>query len=310
LIFQGLNLVKGRFFFQAQFGEGNVDFSRAQFGEGDVDFSGIQFGDGDVDFSRTKFGKGEVNFSFSRIHTDLNLGKVKAEKINLTASIIHGTIDLLGSDLNKLVLAGTKLSGRLFIGSKELKLSKSHISDDDVINSQENLSPEWKAYYFRLLKENFRNLGQYDDEDRAYVQFKRNELMYRKEQIGKKLWLYLNHYISKIIYQDIGLFGTAPFRVFQTMIATVISFTMIYFLSFWSSIPFIGSLGDGPLGNVVSWKGKLLYSFYHSAVTFLTIGYGDIQPNGWGIFWSAIEGFMGLFLMSYFTVAFVRKVLR
>ncbi|MCK5311801.1 MAG: hypothetical protein KAJ62_06810 [Desulfobacteraceae bacterium] len=43
----------------------------------------------------------------------------------------------------------------------------------------------------------------------------------------------------------------------------------------------------------------------------MTIGYGDIQPaNFSGIILSGFEGFMGLFLMSYFTVTFVRKVLR
>jgi hypothetical protein len=51
-------------------------------------------------------------------------------------------------------------------------------------------------------------------------------------------------------------------------------------------------------------------SFYHSAITFLTIGYGDHFPYG-SIRWiSSLEGWAGLFLMSYFTVAFVRKVLR
>ena len=52
-------------------------------------------------------------------------------------------------------------------------------------------------------------------------------------------------------------------------------------------------------------------SFYHSVVTFLTIGYGDVQPgNVKGIILSGIEGFLGLFLMAYFTIAFARKVLR
>jgi hypothetical protein len=51
-------------------------------------------------------------------------------------------------------------------------------------------------------------------------------------------------------------------------------------------------------------------AFYHSAVTFLTIGYGDYYPDGINRLISGLEGFMGLFTMSYFTVAFVRKILR
>jgi len=55
---------------------------------------------------------------------------------------------------------------------------------------------------------------------------------------------------------------------------------------------------------------ELAVSFYHSAITFLTIGYGDYSPWGAVRVISSIEGFVGLFLMSYFTVAFVRKILR
>jgi hypothetical protein len=54
----------------------------------------------------------------------------------------------------------------------------------------------------------------------------------------------------------------------------------------------------------------LLQSFYHSAITFFTIGYGDVYPMGLSRIISGLEGFMGVFMMSYFTVAFVRKVLR
>ena len=50
--------------------------------------------------------------------------------------------------------------------------------------------------------------------------------------------------------------------------------------------------------------------FYHSAITFLTIGYGDYYPTGISRGISIVEGWSGLFLMSYFTVAFVRKILR
>jgi hypothetical protein len=70
------------------------------------------------------------------------------------------------------------------------------------------------------------------------------------------------------------------------------------------------------LGKTISAVGnpdnlsKLLQSFYHSAITFFTIGYGDVYPMGLSRVVSGMEGFMGVFMMSYFTVAFVRKVLR
>jgi hypothetical protein len=70
------------------------------------------------------------------------------------------------------------------------------------------------------------------------------------------------------------------------------------------------------LGKTISAVGnpdhlsKFLQSFYHSAITFFTIGYGDVYPLGFSRVVSGLEGFMGVFMMSYFTVAFVRKVLR
>jgi hypothetical protein len=51
-------------------------------------------------------------------------------------------------------------------------------------------------------------------------------------------------------------------------------------------------------------------SFYHAAITFFTIGYGDTFPTGISRIIAGFEGFMGVFMMSYFTVAFVRKILR
>jgi hypothetical protein len=49
---------------------------------------------------------------------------------------------------------------------------------------------------------------------------------------------------------------------------------------------------------------------YYSAITFFTIGYGDYFGGGIIKLLAVLEGFSGVFLMSYFTVAFVRKILR
>jgi len=51
-------------------------------------------------------------------------------------------------------------------------------------------------------------------------------------------------------------------------------------------------------------------SFYHSAITMLTIGYGDHFPVGIARGLSAVQGFIGMLLLSYFTVSLVHKILR
>ena len=83
---------------------------------------------------------------------------------------------------------------------------------------------------------------------------------------------------------------------------------------FFGSLYFLVDLSG--LGKTVSAVGNpdklstLLQSYYHSAITFFTIGYGDVYPIGVSRIVSGLEGFIGVFMMSYFTVAFVRKVLR
>ncbi len=50
---------------------------------------------------------------------------------------------------------------------------------------------------------------------------------------------------------------------------------------------------------------------YYSVITFFTVGYGDLSAqDGWTALLCGAESFLGVFLMSYFSVAVVRKILR
>lgn len=87
------------------------------------------------------------------------------------------------------------------------------------------------------------------------------------------------------------------------MVVSYLVFSVVYlFMMLFSRSDIIASVDD-----------KLHFvarAFYHSAITFLTIGYGDHYPYGSIRWMSGLEGFIGLFLMSYFTVDIVRKILR
>jgi hypothetical protein len=58
------------------------------------------------------------------------------------------------------------------------------------------------------------------------------------------------------------------------------------------------------------WWERLGNGLYFSVVTFATVGYGDWHPLNWARMAAAIEGLLGVFVQSVFTVSFARKILR
>lgn len=323
------------------FGSGRINFNRSVFGNGEVNFEGasckaakIQFkkaemGSGpknfnliemagtEISFERTEFGDGDVSFYESKFHTislkschldhyfDLRLAK--ADLLDISDTIVRDIVDLEPYDfpveIRTLDMSGMRLIGKLYIDWRHNKCKAS------IIN-QESTTLRQKADQFRILKENFRSTGKYEDEDEAYIMFKRFEadslLTEQKEKGGiKKFTSYIPYGFQWLLFDKIGLYATSPGRV----LLSVVFFWMFFGFSYYA-IELIG------WGKTVSSVGNpdnlsvFIQSFYHAAITFFTIGYGDTYPMGISRIIASLEGFMGVFMMSYFTVAFVRKILR
>ena len=341
--FERTEFGKGKVDFRTvEFGQGKVNFNRAVFGDGDISFEASELKNGKISFKRTIFSDGELNYelaeyegsdlifdradfgkgnvsffnarckslSFKSCHLDnyLDIRVYRCEFIDLSDTIVRDIIDLkpydFKVDVDVIDFSGMRLLGRIFIDWKQNEVFK-------VIENQANKSNRIKAEQFRILKENFTITGQYEDEDKSYVEFKRKEMkadLYdsiKKNKINA-IWEYPWYFMKFIIFDKAGKYATDPLRVMTSMIITFIIFSIIY----------IGILFSGIKGIVSGIGGEhaelsiVARSFYHSAITFLTIGYGDFYPYGIIRLLSGIEGFVGLFLMSYFTVAFVRKILR
>lgn len=322
-----------------EFGTGRVNFNRSVFGEGEVSFdecamdagkfsfkraileSGsfsfeeVMFEHVDVSFERTSFGTGKVtlykswlgslSMRFCHLNGFVDLRVNQCRFIDLSDTIVRDIIDMNPHDfparIQTLSLAGMRLIGRIYVDWNQNQLKQ-------MILSQQGSGYRIKAEQFRILKENFKNLGLYSDEDRAYVEFKRNESRAeRSESVGKNpmngMYQHPVYWFKWLLFDRAGLYATSPVRVLVTMLALFVIFSFVYFLlMLFTSADIVASVDDQ--------LGMLARSFYHSAVTFLTIGYGDHYPFGFIRWVSALEGFCGLFLMSYFTVAFVRKILR
>ncbi|MDP2387089.1 MAG: potassium channel family protein [Bacteroidota bacterium] len=329
-----------------EFGGGKIDFRRVDFNDGDVVFEGVEFGDGKVNFrschfghghksfeqadfahgeasfEQAEFGSGSVSFNKTKVYDvsfkgcalncyfDLRLGE--CHSVDMSNTIVRDIIDLMPEDDHVVIktfnISGMRILGRIFIDWRTNNVY-------DLIYSQgEETTLYKKAEQFRILKENFRNNGQYEDEDAAYLEFKRceskgnlDEAILKNKNNG--FWAYPQFYFQKYVFDYIGRYGTAPMRVIANMGLAYTAFSIFYYI-ISEFFPKIGSIattiGDSPLNH----QHELGNAFYYSAITFFTIGYGDYFADGYLKPFAAIEGFTGVFLMSYFTVAFVRKILR
>jgi hypothetical protein len=305
--FEGATCKAGKIQFKkVEMGSGLKNFSLIEMGETDISFERTEFGDGDVSFYESKF----RNISFKSCHLDhyFDFRLAKAETLDVSDTIVRDIIDLepydFPVDIKVLDMSGMRLIGKIYINWKQNRCKES------IIMQQQGTTLHQKAEQFRILKENFNGTGKYDDEDEAYVMFKRYEgkswLKIQEEKGGFTRFIsYIPHAFRWLVFDKIGLYATSPGRVLISVIIFWIFFGSLYFLSQLSGLgSTVSSIGNPDNLSV------LVQSFYHSAITFFTIGYGDVYPVGLSRVLSGIEGFMGVFMMSYFTVAFVRKVLR
>lgn len=304
-------------FDESEFEGGKMRFVKARFGVGRVSFYMCQMGRCEVSFARTEFGSGKMSFhqsicrslSFRDAHLNnfIDMRLKQCDELDLSGAIVRDIIDFTNEDgdvqFGVVNFKGVRTLGRFFISWKNNGVY-------EMIHRQKDVSFAQKAEQFRMMKEEFRRLGQYNDEDRAYLEFKRLELKSRTRRVLKKsklnaLWLYPFTWCERLIFDTVGHYATNPVRVLVSMFIAYWLFTLTYvFLGHFTSASIVSSIGDPDHLSLFA------RSVYHSAITFLTIGYGDYYPSG-SIRWiSSLEGFAGLFLMSYFTVAFVRKILR
>lgn len=315
-------------FNRAVFGTGDKLFEAAQIVDGKITFKKTDWGDGIKNFELIEFqgttmlmdksilGKGELSFngatleslSLKSCHLNyyVDLRVKSCAYIDLSDTIIRDILDIRPFperiQINGINFSGLRLIGRIF-----MDWQSNHMKD--LIKNQANTTTREKAEQFRILKENFFSTGHYSDEDKAYVEFKRQERKAkRKEAIGRNrwnsLWVYPSHAFQWLIFDKAGLYATSPLRVFVSMLISYVMFALLYYiLPMTADTKIVSSLSNTDLSD-------LSIAFYHSAITFLTIGYGDYYPTGIIRWLCGIEGFTGLFLMSYFTVAFVRKILR
>jgi len=296
---------------------GKIQFKKAEMGAGLKNFSLMEMANSEIHFEKTEFGDGDVSFNNSHFkvlslrschlnhYVDLRLAR--AGLVDISDTIVRDIVDLepydFDIDIKVLDMSGMRLIGKIYIDWE-----RNHCIQ--VISGQPDTSIRQKAEQFRILKENFSETGKYEEEDEAYIMFKRYEAKaIMTEAVGKnkwtRIWQYPIYVFKWLVLDQIGLYATSPGRVLLSVLLFWILFGFVYYLVHITGLGLTVSSVDNPDNLSV-----FLQSFYHSGITFFTIGYGDVYPQGISRIISGMEGFMGVFMMSYFTVAFVRKVLR
>jgi hypothetical protein len=325
-------------FRNVEFGEGKTSFNRCIFDEGEVTFEGAEVKRGKITFLRSSFGAKEVSFELFQAHDsdmifekvtfpgNINFGEGQFHNLAFNNCQFNGTLNLHVEHANEislygciardiidyysygkspsvylLNLTGLRLLGRLYVQWEANNLKK-------LVYNQKDTSIGEKASQFRILKENFNGLGRYEDEDLAYVEYMRCMQKYYLEKDEKstfisKLIAYPKYFFKVLIFDWMGLYATSPARVIISIIFVQIIFSFLYTL--------FTIIGIGDVVSGLENEPTLFFkSIYICVITFFTIGYGEFIPLGYSRVLSGLLGFMGVFLMSYFTVAFVRKILR
>jgi hypothetical protein len=304
--FEGSELLEGKFTFKkAVFGKGTLNFELVEYKNAELAFDRCDFGAGNISFYNSKFKQLSLNSCHLDHYTDIRLAYCKY--IDLSNTIVRDIIDLkpyeFVEEIETISFVGMRLIGRIYIDWEQNKVVK-------LIESQTDVNHRLKSEQYRTLKENFRVTGQYADEDNAYVEFKRHEAIADLEDsIADRpistLWMYPFHGFKLLVFDKAGLYATNPLRVIISMGVAYIFYSLLYVLMELTTSAVLLETVDHK--EVATLFGK---AFYYSFVTYFTIGYGDFVPMGAMRLIAGLEAFTGLFLMSYFTVAFVRKILR
>lgn len=254
----------------------------------------------------------------------------------ILGGILHDPKNNKYIEYTYLSFENTKVTGNIYLDWERNNVCKAIDDYSEIrwiqwtLKRQDYLSMD-RMLQYRMLKNNFNKIGQYEDEDKALVKFMDNNLMLSKSKGAK---------FVKYFFSRVGGYGTNPFTIACAIFVIIIGFAFAYMcvgidsnlsdnsnndenissnantcsISDSSNYTISNNLVDTNTDNKNQSNEKqipFVRELYFSGITFLTIGYGDISPeNDIARILAVLEGFLGVFTMSYFSVAVIRRILR
>lgn len=225
------------------------------------------------------------------------------------ANLQHASLmkaDLRGANLHcanleDANLLGTRLEDarldNIQWGHYVMQEKKAHASVDSAVRQD----------YLEQAEEVYRNLRRVLENEGLFEQagyFFRREMVMRRMQMP---YYSMPRFISRMVDLFCG-YGERPLRIMLFSVFLILGFAVVYFFN---------GVNDG--GNLVKFNSELslfqnienfLNALYFSVVTFTTLGFGDITPNGWSRLFAGVQAFIGSFTLALFVVVFVKKMTR
>lgn len=287
-----------------------------EFGEADFD-KNASFVDAEfytsVSFGATNF-KGNSWFRGARFNAAADFGSVSFTKgtdlSEAAFAIWPESYDSIGQAYRRLFLAG---AGYFFENAAAAYLARGdkYRAEAAMIMARRDYSNASAS--FRNAKEEYEKDGKHAESVKMYIaekeSMRRNLRIQKGKAIGRFgfwIWKYTSDY------------GESPWRFIGWLAAIVLVFALIYmpivpnWFDWWPSITFkdypFHEWSDGAIDGIIH---NIVAAVYFSAVTFATLGFGDIAPtNTMGRLCTIAEVLSGYLMFGVLITLVARKITR
>ena len=244
---------------------------------------------------------------------DSDLYRADLQKAHLFALDLRGSslmkADLRGANLHCCDLRDCNLSGVQLDGARlDNVIWDRRLRQERQGHAYQRLGDSNAARRcFEEAEETYRNLRLHLEKAGLFDQA---GIFFHREMVTRRLQLprYSGRRLLSWVVDLFSGYGEKPLNVVLFSIVLIVICGLLYFLV---GVQFAGqtlglALERGWLANL----DDLTDCLYFSVVTFTTLGYGDITPQGLARPIAAFEAFTGSFTMALFVVVFVKKMTR